>query len=318
MTPRPGPPPPQYPQPGPPAVVHGEPMPALHHQASYQPGAVYRAPSPGVPVPLGGYARSTPVTIRAPPPLHSSAPAPYQPAAAPASSSSSSAPSATALAKEVEQKLFVSETALAPPAAAASAAAAPAGEASVASDKDRAPVSKKGLAHPARPGFGAAGKKVMIRANHFLANVADNNLFHYDVSINPESKSRATNREVPNDERTSLGGKLPVFNGTKSLYSTCSLPFESEEFVVANCLSLKRAGRTDLYHFQFLLFSEKQIDCAVFLVWPDQLPYVQEKLMCAYQPPPSTGGSSSPAGSLNGYPISNTVQMHELLRSKHS
>ncbi|EEE59948.1 hypothetical protein OsJ_12606 [Oryza sativa Japonica Group] len=64
MTPRPGPPPPQYPQPGPPAVVHGEPMPALHHQASYQPGAVYRAPSPGVPVPLGGYARSTPVTIR--------------------------------------------------------------------------------------------------------------------------------------------------------------------------------------------------------------------------------------------------------------
>jgi eukaryotic translation initiation factor 2C len=79
-------------------------------------------------------------------------------------------------------KLFVSETALAPPAAAASAAAAPAGEASVESDKDLAPVSKKGLAHPARPGFGAAGKKVMIRANHFLVNVADNNLFHYDVS----------------------------------------------------------------------------------------------------------------------------------------
>nr|XP_015629655.1 protein argonaute MEL1-like [Oryza sativa Japonica Group] len=69
-------------------------------------------------------------------------------------------------AKEVEQKLFVSETALAPPAAAASASA---GE---------APVSKKGLAHPTRrPGFGTAGNEVMIRANRFLVNVADNN--HY-------------------------------------------------------------------------------------------------------------------------------------------
>ena len=47
---------------------------------------------------------------------------------------------------------------------------------------DLAPVSKKGLAHPARPGAGTVGKKVMIRANHFLVNVADNNLFHYDVS----------------------------------------------------------------------------------------------------------------------------------------
>uniref|UniRef100_A0A0E0D6Y4 Ubiquitin-like domain-containing protein n=1 Tax=Oryza meridionalis TaxID=40149 RepID=A0A0E0D6Y4_9ORYZ len=323
MTPRPGPPPPEYPQPGPPAVVHGEPMPALHHQASYQPGAVYRAPSPGVPVPLGGYARSTPVTIRAPPPSHSSAPAPYQPAPAPASSSSSSAPSATALAKEVEQKLFVSETALAPPAGEASAAAAPAGEASVASDKDLAPVSKKGLAHPARPGYGAgaAGKKVMIRANQFLVNVADNNLFHYDassphplslpfppldlqnidndgisfykivpdiccgtscmvlppfhnVSINPESKSRATNREVLNElikvhGRTSPGVKLPAFNGRKSLYTNGSLPFESEEFVVKLIdpekkdkervereykITIRIAARADLYHLQqFLL-----------------------------------------------------------------
>uniref|UniRef100_A0A0D9ZEI7 Piwi domain-containing protein n=1 Tax=Oryza glumipatula TaxID=40148 RepID=A0A0D9ZEI7_9ORYZ len=275
MTPRPGPPQPQYPRPGPPAVVYGAPMPAAHHQGAYQPGGVYRAPSPGVPV-IGGYARSTPVTIRAPPPSHSSAPAPYQStAAAPAPSSSSSAPSATALAKEVEQKLFVSETALAPPATAASAAAAPAGEAS---DKDLAPVSKKGLAHPARPGFGAAGKKVMIRANHFLVNVADNNLFHYDVSINPESKSRATNREVLNEliklhGKTSLGGKLPAYDGRKSLYTAGSLPFESEEFVVKLIdpekkdkeraereykITIRIAGRTDLYHLQQFLLGRQR------------------------------------------------------------
>jgi eukaryotic translation initiation factor 2C len=91
------------------------------------------------------------------------------------------------VAKEVEQKLFVSETALAPPAAAAAAAVAATqkgkdGAAEDASDVDLAPVSKKGLAHPARPGVGTVGKKVMIRANHFLVDVADNDLFHYDVS----------------------------------------------------------------------------------------------------------------------------------------
>jgi eukaryotic translation initiation factor 2C len=73
------------------------------------------------------------------------------------------APFAAALAKEVEQKLFVTENALGPPAAAAA-------------------VSKKGPAHPGRPGYGAAGKKVMIHENNFLHNVVDNNLFHNDVS----------------------------------------------------------------------------------------------------------------------------------------
>uniref|UniRef100_A0A0E0KGX8 Uncharacterized protein n=1 Tax=Oryza punctata TaxID=4537 RepID=A0A0E0KGX8_ORYPU len=157
MTPWPGPPP------GQPAVVYRAQMPTLH-QGAYQPGAaqvVYRAPYPGAP-PLGA--------IRAPPASPSPDPAPYKPAqvaapqaAAPSPSSSSSAPSAAALAKEVEQKLFATETSLAPPAAAESAAAAL--------------VSKKGPAHPERPGYGAA-RKVMIRADIFLQNVVDINLFH--------------------------------------------------------------------------------------------------------------------------------------------
>ncbi|KAK3149042.1 hypothetical protein QOZ80_3AG0212190 [Eleusine coracana subsp. coracana] len=129
------------------------------------------------------------------------------------------------------------------------------------------------MAHPARPGVGTMGKKVMIRANHFLVDVADNNLFHYDVSINPESKSRQTNREVLNEliklyGKTSLGGKLPAYDGRKSLYTAGSLPFESEEFVVTLVdpekkekersereykITIRIAGRTDMYHLtQFL------------------------------------------------------------------
>jgi eukaryotic translation initiation factor 2C len=57
------------------------------------------------------------------------------------------------------------------------------------------------------------------------------------VSINPESKSRQTNREVLNEliklsGKKSLGSKLPAYDGRKSLYTAGSLPFESEEFVV--------------------------------------------------------------------------------------
>ncbi|CAN6308884.1 unnamed protein product [Urochloa humidicola] len=249
---------------------------ALPHQAAYgAPAAVYRAPSPASSqVSYSPAPPASPVTIRAPPSSASPAPSPRQlaqgaPARVPEPAPSSSAPSAAALAKEVEKKLFVSETALAPPAAAAAAAVA----ASDTEDVDLAPVSKKGLAHPARPGLGTVGKKVMIRANHFLVDVADNNLFHYDVAINPESKSRQTNREVLNEliklhGKTALGGKLPAYDGRKSLYTAGPLPFESEEFVVTLIdpekkdkeraereykITIRIAGRTDLYHLhQFL------------------------------------------------------------------
>ncbi|TVU44552.1 hypothetical protein EJB05_03997 [Eragrostis curvula] len=248
--------------------AYGHPAPVVYRPASPSaPPVVYTPP----PAPV-------PVTIRAPPAAPSPAPAAatHQPANAPAPASS--APSAAALAKEVEKKLFVSETALAPAAAAATAAVAAAqvGKDAAAEDApevDLAPVSKKGMAHPARPGVGTVGKKVMIRANHFLVDVADNNLFHYDVSINPESKSRQTNREVLNEliklhGQTSLGGKLPAYDGRKSLYTAGSLPFESEEFVVTLVdpekkekeqaereykITIRIAGRTDMYHLtQFL------------------------------------------------------------------
>ncbi|GJN22994.1 hypothetical protein PR202_gb10608 [Eleusine coracana subsp. coracana] len=165
-------------------AAYGHAPPALYLPAAPPaPQVVFQPPPAPVPVTIRAPSPA-PVTIRAPPPAPSPAPAPpattRQPASAPAPTSS--APSPAALAKEVEKKLFVPETALAPPAAAAAAAvAASQGTAEEASDVELAPVSKKGMAHPARPGVGTMGKKVMIRANHFLVDVADNNLFHYDV-----------------------------------------------------------------------------------------------------------------------------------------
>ncbi|KAF8718020.1 hypothetical protein HU200_025488 [Digitaria exilis] len=85
------------------------------------------------------------------------------------------------------------------------------------------------------------------------------------VSINPESKLRATNREVLNElikfhGRTALSGKLPAYDGRKSLCTAGAVPFESEEFVVTlvepekeqkesveneNTITIRIAGRTD-------------------------------------------------------------------------
>ncbi|VAI38334.1 unnamed protein product [Triticum turgidum subsp. durum] len=93
------------------------------------------------------------------------------------------------------------------------------------------------------------------------------------VSINPESKSRAVNREVLSEliklhGKTSLGGKLPAYDGRKSLYTAGSLPFESEEFSVTLVdpekkdkekaereykITIRIAGRTDLYQLQQFL-----------------------------------------------------------------
>ncbi|GJN23550.1 hypothetical protein PR202_gb11210 [Eleusine coracana subsp. coracana] len=155
-------------------------------------------------------------------------------------------------AKEVKKKLFVSQTAV--------AVAAQEGTAVVAED---APDVE--LAHPAFTCVGIFGKNVMIRANNFLVDVADNNLFLYDVSINPELKTSQTKEKVLNGViklhgQTSLGGKLPAYDGRKTLYTSSSLPFVSEELVVMliDLEKKQRAEReymitTDTYHLtQFM------------------------------------------------------------------
>jgi eukaryotic translation initiation factor 2C len=53
------------------------------------------------------------------------------------------------------------------------------------------PVSSKAIVPPPRPQLGRIGRKCTIRANHFVVEVSDRDLFHYDVR-NPPSLSFIT------------------------------------------------------------------------------------------------------------------------------
>ncbi|CAN8270652.1 unnamed protein product [Cochlearia groenlandica] len=141
------------------------------------------------------------------------------------------------------------------------------------------PVSSKAVTYPTRPGFGTVGKKVTIRANHFLVQVADRDLYHYDVTITPEVISKKVNRDVmallvSSYGESHLAQKNPAYDGKKSLYTAGPLPFVSKEFVVdlndqnkalaASSsgsrrdrkfkVAIKLASRPDLHHLrEFLL-----------------------------------------------------------------
>ncbi|KAF8099622.1 hypothetical protein N665_0241s0055 [Sinapis alba] len=135
------------------------------------------------------------------------------------------------------------------------------------------PSTSKAVTFPVRPGFGQAGKKVTIRANHFLVQVADRDLYHYDVSISPEVISKKVNRDVMKTlvetyRESHLAKKIPAYDGRKSLYTAGPLPFETKEFIVdlndkKSAASSKRdrkfkvaiklASRPDLYQLQEFL-----------------------------------------------------------------
>ncbi|VVA93223.1 unnamed protein product [Arabis nemorensis] len=136
------------------------------------------------------------------------------------------------------------------------------------------PASSKAVTHPLRPGFGQAGKKITVRANHFLVQVANRDLYHYDVAISPEVISKKVNRDVMttlvrNYGESHLAQKIPAYDGRKSLYTAGPLPFESKEFVVdlkdkkvdgsssrkerQFKVVIKMASRPDLYQLQEFL-----------------------------------------------------------------
>ncbi|OVA06538.1 Argonaute/Dicer protein [Macleaya cordata] len=97
------------------------------------------------------------------------------------------------------------------------------------------PASSKGLMFHRRPGYGQAGTKCIVKANHFLVELADTDLNHYDVTITPEVSSRSMNRAIMAQlvklhRETDLGMRLPAYDGRKSLYTAGLLPFTSKEF----------------------------------------------------------------------------------------
>ncbi|KAG6505127.1 hypothetical protein ZIOFF_037475 [Zingiber officinale] len=86
--------------------------------------------------------------------------------------------------------------------------------------------------------FGTVGRSCLVRDNHFLVEIVDNTLFHYDVSIVPESVSRATNRKIISElvkahKDKALGRRMPAYDGRKNLYTAGTFPFESKEFTVS-------------------------------------------------------------------------------------
>ncbi|KAM0912486.1 hypothetical protein ACQ4PT_012766 [Festuca glaucescens] len=214
------------------------------------------------------------------------APRPAAPTAVPSAASTSSPSSSTAhdLARDVG-RLSVTDPAPRPPAAAAAAPAppspAPAAEVEGSQPESQAPalpaaapVSSKSVMPPARPGFGTTGRKMIVRANHFLVSFADKDICHYDVAISPEPKTRWINRvimtELMNKHRTSsLGGRLVAYDGSKSLYTAGELPFTVMDFSVKlgkerreieYKVTVRFAARANLYHLQQFL-SGRQRDC---------------------------------------------------------
>ncbi|KAL9686406.1 hypothetical protein QQ045_023864 [Rhodiola kirilowii] len=137
-----------------------------------------------------------------------------------------------------------------------------------------APASSKAVRFPLRPGMGSTGKKCIVKANHFFAELPDKDLHQYDVSITPEVTSRGVNRAVMGQlvnlyGESHLGKRLPAYDGRKSLYTAGPLPFSNKEFRITLVdeedgsggtkrerefkVVIKFAARADLHHLGLFL-----------------------------------------------------------------
>ncbi|KAK4375931.1 hypothetical protein RND71_006608 [Anisodus tanguticus] len=137
------------------------------------------------------------------------------------------------------------------------------------------PASSKAIRVPARPGYGTVGRKCLVKANHFLVQVADRDLHHYDVAISPEVMSKKVCRDITKQlvhdyKQSHLGGRALAYDGRKSAYTAGPLPFASKEFVVKLVddsgragrerefkVSIKFAAKADLHHLKQFLQSRQ-------------------------------------------------------------
>ncbi|KAL6566896.1 argonaute 5 [Orobanche minor] len=217
---------------------------------------------------VGGRGGGRDPNVQPAPPLSASA-FPYQP---------TPAPQATRLSAEMEQKLTLqASSSTQPPAPQPQAPQAPVIQTPAPRPEGPAemavktvPVSSKAMRPPARPGFGSFGRKITVKANHFVVAVADRDLSHYDVSISPEVTSKKVCRLIMNQLVTSfhashLGKRKLAYDGRKSCYAAGELPFKSKDFVVKLAdndggggarrerefkVSIKFASKADLHHLQ--------------------------------------------------------------------
>lgn len=89
----------------------------------------------------------------------------------------------SSLSGEVEQKLTLQPSASSSEPVAQPVQQAPHTEATQSQQQHLPPASSKSIRIPARPGFGTVGTRMIVKANHFLVEVADRDLSHYDVSV---------------------------------------------------------------------------------------------------------------------------------------
>ncbi|KAL3622952.1 argonaute 5 [Castilleja foliolosa] len=182
------------------------------------------------------------------------------------------APPANRLSAEMEQKLSIKASSSTQPLAPQPPAPQHPTRAPAAVAVSPMPVSSKSLRPPARPGLGMLGRKVVVKANHFLVSVANRDLYHYDVSISPEVSSKKICRLIMKQlvdsfKASHLGKKNLAYDGRKSCYAAGELPFTSKDFVVKLVdtdkngasgsrrerefkVSIKLASKADLYHLQ--------------------------------------------------------------------
>ncbi|MCO5589016.1 hypothetical protein L7F22_042980 [Adiantum nelumboides] len=93
------------------------------------------------------------------------------------------------------------------------------------------------LVAPQRPVAGSTGQAIKVRANHFQVTFhPGDNIYQYDVDISPKISSkilaRTLERQLVEAYSSELNGKLPVYDGSKSMYTHGPLPFEYYEFLV--------------------------------------------------------------------------------------
>ncbi|XP_031123112.1 protein argonaute 5-like [Ipomoea triloba] len=188
-------------------------------------------------------------------------------------------PASTAqrLSRDLDQKLTL-QTESHPAVAESPASSHPASsKAAVAESPALPPASSKAVRFPTRPGFGKVGMRCVVRANHFLVDIADRDLNHYDVTITPEVLSNKVCRLIMSKlasdyTQTHLGNRMLAYDGGKSVYTAGELPFKSKDFVVKLDddkgssrrerefkVSIKFATKHSLYHLQQFL-QRRQLD----------------------------------------------------------